>query len=249
MSAGANVNAKVLTARIGYEFTLDDLRLSMLCTNAVMQQIADAFQFRVFGVATPQATFGPVPNALPAGAVFQLGTWIMPGDSQPVPIRFLNIELQRIVVDVAGPSSALDGVYQRLREVVAATSAPDGSPIIGEPLRTLRFSELSVTLPFALDSILTPGVRALLIRYLPNAETSDSVTLTPSLEIRGYSDKAPFSGAPAAGDGYTITLSPRASISPDQHVIYSGAPLETEQHIRFINEFVSLLSPSAPKEG
>lgn len=247
MSTG--VNAKVLTARIGYEFTLDDLRLSMLCMNAIMQQIADTFKFRAFGVATPQATFGPVPNALPAGAVFQLGTWVIPDNSQIVPIRFLNIELQRIVIDVAGPSSALGAIYQRLREVVAATSAPDGSPIIGEPLRTLRFSELSVTLPFALDSILTPGVRALLTRYLPNAEMSDSVTLTPSLDVRGFSDKAPFSGALTSGDGFTITLSPRASISPDQHVIYSGAPLETEQHIRFINELVSLLSPSALKEG
>jgi len=249
MSMGASVSVKVLTARIGYEFTLDDLRLSMLCTNAIMQQIADAFQFRMFGVATPQATFGPVPNSLPAGAVFQLGTWVIPDNSQIVPIRFLNIELQRIVIDAAGPSSVLDGIYNRLREAVSPITAPDGSPIIGEPSHTLHFSELSITLPFGLDSILTPSVRTLLTRYLPNAETSDSVTLTPSLEVRGHSDREPFSGALAAGDGYTITLSPRASISPDQHVVYSGAPLETEQHIQFINELVALLSPTVPKEG
>ena len=47
------IDAKVLTARVGYEFTLDDLRLSMLCTNPVVQHIVDAFQFRAFGVTTP----------------------------------------------------------------------------------------------------------------------------------------------------------------------------------------------------
>jgi hypothetical protein len=248
MSAEASV--KVLTARVGYEFTLDDLRLSMLSTNAVMQQIADAFQFRAFGVATPPPTFGPVPNALPAGAVFQLGTWNMEHDSQVVPIRFLNIELQRIVIDVAGPSSALHDIYQRLREVVAATTAPDGSPIIGEPLRTLRLSELSVTLPVALDNILAPGVRALLTNYLPDlttAEKSAGVTLASSLEARRLPDETPFSGTLAAGDGHTLSLSPRASTVPGQHVIYSGAPLETERHMRFINELVALLSPAADR--
>lgn len=246
MSAGTNV--KVLTARIGYEFTLDDLRLSMLCTNAIMQQIADTFKFRAFGVATPQATFGPVPNALPAGAVFQLGTWAIPDNSQTVPIRFLNIELQRIVIDVAGPSSALSAIYQRLHEVVSSVTAPDGSPIIGKPVRTLHFSELSITLPIALDSILAPEVRALLTQYLPIGRDDDNASLAPSFQVRRISDLSPFSGSLEAGDGYTLTLSPRASISPDQRVVYSGAPLETERHIRFINELVALLSPSALQE-
>ena len=101
MSAGADV--KVLTSRIGHEFTLDDLRLIMLSANAVMQNIVEAFQFRALAITTPQATFGPVPTTLPAGLVFQTGSWISPVDSQIIPIRFLHVELQRIVIDIAGP--------------------------------------------------------------------------------------------------------------------------------------------------
>ena len=101
-------------------------------------------------------------------------------------------------------------------------SAPDGFPIIGEPSRTLHFSELSITSPVPLESILAPGLRELLIRYVPNSE---GIILAPSFQVRSMPDDAPYSGDAALSDGYTLSLSPRASIAPGQHVIYSGAPL------------------------
>ncbi len=238
------INVKVLTARVGYEFALDDLRLTMLTTNPVIQHIAEAFQFKGAAITTPPATFGPVQNTLPAGVVMQGGIMVLPEDGQIVPIRFLHIEPQRIIIDVGGPSSVLDGAYDRLREAVSSITAPDGSPIIGDPTRILYFSELSFIAPGLLDGVFAPGVRALMTRYLLVDKQENGMTLSPSLQVQALSSSATYTGDVTLGDGHTLSLSPRAGTTRDQGVIYSSAPLETKQHIGFINELVSLLSPA-----
>ena len=232
---------KIISARRGYEFRLDDLRLTMLCTEPVIRHIANSLQFKAAAVATPPAIFGPVQNTMPAGVVFQVGMWLLP-DSQIVPIRFLNIEPQRIVIDVAGPSVALDGIYGSIRDAVSPITAPDGSPIIGEPVRVLEYSELSIQMAKPLESILAPGVRKLIAQNIPQADWGEDMVLAPSLQLRSLRSDQEFNGDITPGDGHTFTLSLRASTTPDQHTLFSSAPLDTDRHITFAHALAQVLT-------
>ena len=49
----------------------------------------------------------------PPGVVFYLGVWIHQ-EEQIIPIRFINFEQNCIVIDVAGPTEAIDGIADRL---------------------------------------------------------------------------------------------------------------------------------------
>src|SRR5258708_28360188 len=97
---------KLLTSRRAYEFRPDDLRISMLSTKPVQEQIQQLFQFQTAMMGTPIATFGDVPVTYPPGFVFDMGVWISQ-DKQIIPIRFLHFEQSRIVIDVALPASAI----------------------------------------------------------------------------------------------------------------------------------------------
>jgi hypothetical protein len=215
----------------------------MLCTEPVIHHIQGALNFQAVAITTPPATFGPVPNTLPPGVVYQGGFWVMPDDAQMVPIRFLHFEPQRIVIDVAGPSTALEGIYQRIREEVSPITAPDGHPIIGTPVRVLRVSELSVPIPIELAAILSPGLGELITRYLPGADRGEGRTLAPTLQVRSVPSDQPYPGDAPSMDGHTFSISTRTSTTPDQHDLFSTAPLETEKHIQLVNELVALLSP------
>lgn len=235
---------RILTARKGYEFRLDDLRLTMLCTEPILRAIAEALGFKGVAVTTPPATFGPVQATLPAGAVFQLGTWLTP-DAQMVPIRFLHIEPQRIVIDVAGPSSAVDATYQRLRAIVSEMTAPDGYPILGEPVRVLSFSELSFHLPVSPAAIFAPQVRELFTRAFPQAEPAEETILVPSLQVQALPASQEYTGDVSVADGRTFSLALRASTKPSEHALFSGAPLDTDSHQAFVASLQSALTQNA----
>ena len=223
---------------------LDDLRLTMLCTEPVLRAIAEAFGFKGVAVTTPPATFRQLQATLPAGAVFQLGTLVVT-DDQMVPIRFLHIEPQRIVIDVAGPSSAVDAMYQRLRAIVSDITAPDGNPILGEPVRVLNFSELSYQLPVSLAAIFVPEVREVLTRAFPEAEPSEETLLVPSLQVQALPASQEYTGDVTVADGRTFSLALRASTKPMEHALFSSAPLDTDSHQAFVASLQSALTQSA----
>jgi hypothetical protein len=238
---------RILTARVGYEFRLDDLRLTMLSTRPVINSIAAAFQFKASAIATPPASFGPVQATLPAGVVFQSGMWI-DSESQIVPIRLLHIEPQRIVIDVAGPSSALDGVYARLLEAVSPITAPDGSPIIGKPTRILRFSELSFDLPASLDKLFSPALRTLIDQYSAIAGKDRAFVILPSLHWQLLPPGQEYTGEMTVADGRTFSLALRAGTTPEEGVYFSAAPLDTTTHIELVHQLMNSLSSDSQQE-
>lgn len=145
---------KILAARRAYDFRTDDLRLTILSVAQIHQQIQQYFGFQVVQVATPLQTFGPIPNTIPPGVVFDYGMTQTP-DEVPTPLRFLHFEPNRVVIDVAGPSSAIDWTFQQLRSILAEVRAPDGSATIGEPLRTRDYSEINVRYGFGLQEMVS----------------------------------------------------------------------------------------------
>src|SRR5579884_729070 len=103
---------KLLASRRAYEFSPDALRLTTLSIELVQQQLRQLFSFQSSTVGSPIPTFGVVPASYPPGAVFNLGVWIY-HEEQIVPIRFMHFEQNRIVIDVAGPSTAIDEIAER----------------------------------------------------------------------------------------------------------------------------------------
>src|SRR5712692_3054382 len=156
---------KILTSRRAYEYGADSIRLSMLSIPVIQQQIQQLLGFQSSVVGTPIPTFGEVPTVYPPGVVFNLGAWIHE-ETLIVPIRFLHLERNRIVIDVAGPTTAIDGIADRLFHFLSGLHAADGSPIVGEPESVLDYSEITAQFPFPLDAIFSKPLRRLLSKLM-----------------------------------------------------------------------------------
>lgn len=226
---------KVLSSRRAYEFRQDDIRLTTLSTRLVQQQFQELFQFQTSAMGQPAPTFGDVPATYPPGFVFDMGVWLIP-DGQLVPIRFLHFEQRRIVIDVAGPSSAITGIFERVRHFFADLHAPDGSPVIGEPERILEYSEITARYPFALDALIAEPFRKLLRMHLSDNSQGDNGVMIPSFSVQTYPENKELAGVPSANDVGALTFTLRSGTQPQEHIYFSGAPLDSETHLSYLEE-------------
>lgn len=225
---------KVLSSRRAYEFRQDDIRLTTLSTKLVQQQFQELFHFQTSAMGQPAPTFGDVPATYPPGFVFDMGTWLV-SDDQLVPIRFLHFEQRRIVIDVAGPSSAITDIYERIKQFFEDLHAPDGSPVIGEPERILEYSEITARYPFALDALIAEPFRKLLTVHLPDSSKGDGVMI-PSFSVRICPSDKELAGVPSANDVGSLTFTLRSGTQPQEHIYFSGAPLDSETHLSYLQE-------------
>lgn len=231
---------KILSSRRAYEFYQDDLRLSVLSTKPVQQQFQELFRFQTSAMGSPSPTFGDVPTTYPPGFVFDMGAWISP-DEQLVPIRFLHFEQRRIVIDVAGPSSSIVAIFEKVREFFSDLHAPDGSPIIGEPERMLDYSEITARFPFSLDALLAEPFRKLLQGVFPERnDTNNEMIPTFSVQINP-ADKE-YAGIPSLQDVYSLSFALRAGTKPQDHVYFSNAPFDSETHLAYLRELEKTLT-------
>src|SRR6266700_7860827 len=199
---------KILTSRRAYEFHIDDLRLSALSTRLAQEQIQNLFQFQTAMMGSPAPTFGDVPATYPPGFVFDIGVWISP-DQQLVPIRFLHFEQRRIVIDVAGPSSAITAIFDRVREFFSVLHAPDGSPVVGEPERILDYSEITVQYPFSLDVMIAEPFRKILNTALSENRNTSNLMI-PTFSVQFYPAEQELAHVPSINDIHALTLALRA---------------------------------------
>jgi len=231
---------KILSSRRAYEFHQDDLRLSVLSMKPVQQQFQELFRFQTSAMGSPSPTFGDVPATYPPGFVFDMGVWISP-DEQLVPIRLLHFEQRRVVIDVAGPSSSIAAIFEKVREFFSDLHAPDGSPVIGKPERILDYSEITVRFPFSLDSLIAEPFRKLLQEVFPERnDTNNEMIPTFSVQINP-ADKE-YAGIPSLQDVHSLSFALRAGTKPQDHVYFSGAPLDSEAHLRYLNELEKTLT-------
>jgi hypothetical protein len=226
-------DTKIITARRAYEFRRDDLRISMLSLAEVRQQIQQTFAFQIAEIAPPAPTFGPVQGTLPPGVVFDFGTTRTPGDYAATPIRFLHFEPTRIVVDVAGPSSAIDYTFQQLREILNETPAPDGTSSIGDPERVRNYSEITVHFDFDLEDLIG-GPFLKLAKETFGGQDLEILPLGFKFRAMDPSDEA------RAGEIGTFAFSRgnqleyRAETSPKDRIYFSVTELPTDQHLAWL---------------
>jgi hypothetical protein len=227
---------KILASRRAYEFRVDDLRLTAFCSSPVSQRIHQHFTFNNVAWAAPPPVFGPVPETYPPGAVFQFGQVMTP--SGLVPIRFINIEATRIVIDLAGPSSYIASVYEQLIELCAAVPLASGDPIIGTPTRQLEQSEL-VAEGGQITGWLNPRLTSVLQHYVDPAHflvPSVRVAPTETIDLEYQADLLHHP---------RFVLEPRGGIAPREGVLFSSAPLDSERHSLYLGEVIAALRDDA----
>ena len=231
---------KILTSRRAYEFSPDALRLSSVSIQPVQQQIQQLFRFQSSVIGTPMQTFGEVPTTFPPGIVFNLGAWIHQ-EEHIVPIRFLHFEQNRIIIDVAGPTAAIDGIADRLFHYLSGLQAADGSPVVGEPERVLDYSEITAQFPYQLDAIFSKPVRRLLSKTIGIGAADKSMTIIPNLAIQAFHTGEVLAAVPSANDPHAFTFTLRPGTRPEEHIYFSGAPLRSEAHLAYLDELVTSL--------
>ncbi len=231
---------KLLASRRAYEFRPDDLRLSTLSIKPVQEQIQRLFQFQTAVMGSPMPTFGEVPATYPPGFVFNMGTWISE-DKQIIPIRLLHFEQRRIVIDVAGPSSAITAIYEHLRHFLSELQAPDGSPIVGEPERVLDHTVISAQFSFSLEAMFAPPLRKLFARAISANASSEEFASVSTIVTQKHPAGQEIARLANPEDSYALTLGLRAGTRPEEHIYLSSAPLDSEAHLSFLNELEVLL--------
>jgi hypothetical protein len=191
----------------------------MICTDAVMQTIGNAFGFQEREVTAPPQIFGPVDEQFPPGALFSTGQLVIP-DQPLVPIRGLSIEPRRVVIDVAGHTEAADAVYSHLLLVLSNYL---GNNPLGEPDERRDASDLVVRMDFASVDLLRPTVGQQLLK----AAGSDHVALTYAAQPWRSSDYE----AMHPGEWQPYILQPRAGAPLGDRLYFSSAPLTSSEHL------------------
>lgn len=231
-------NIKILSSRRSYEFRPDDLRLTTLSVKPVQEQIQQFFQFQSSALGTPMQTFGEVPVTYPPGYVFNMGVFLSQ-EKQIVPIRFLHFEPNRIVIDVAGPSSAIDSIAERLFQLFGDLQAADGTPVFGEPTRLLNYSEISAQFSVSLNALFAPHIGELFTKIFNKEASSEELVMMPSLMLQAFARDEQYE---VVLDPHSFSLTSRAGTNVDEHIYYSIAPLDSEEHLSYLRALEEALT-------
>jgi len=227
----------ILSSSRAYEFPPDRIRLTVMALPSVGTAVQEAFQFQVAGMAVPPSTFGPVSPTFPPGAIFQLG--VLAGEDGPQRhIREVYVEPRRVVISVAGPSSEIDRVWTRLRQVLDRFSAGEGAPILGDPERVRDFSELTVRLDVLPQALVAPALVSAAEEAAGERDGQAKWVLVPALHSILWPEDAEYPGdypGNSIGPRNVWTLSLRAgSLVGAGREFYSAAPLDSDTHLAYL---------------
>lgn len=225
-------DVRILGAARSYEFKPDGIALASICARSVGQMINSAFQFSMGGIAGPPATFGPVPDTTPPGAVFQEGT--MEGDSSATPIDCLHVEARRIVIRVVGESSRIDGCYNKLVGLLGDVATGGGGPVLSTPDNVLNYSELSVRLSFRAVRLVAPRFRTA-VREASKEAAKAKIEFFPLVGGMVDVPNAEYPGDLSPGPWQRWVLAPRQGTKMSERTFFSAAPLDTQQHLRYLD--------------
>ncbi len=229
----------ILSAERSYEYRIDAIKLTMLGIAEVRQTIQETFGFQLGQIGRPMPTFGDVPTTLPPGIVFNFGRVPNP-DGTVTPIRLIHFESQRIVINIAGPSSAIDVVFERLTSLTESLRMPDGSPVVGEPSRIREYSELSFEAGATLEGAFHPQFASIARQALAIEGKREKRVLVPRIGFHLMDPDETYHGL-IAPDPELLQLDLRASTRVGERIIFSEAPLDTDTHIMYLREVVAFL--------
>lgn len=237
----------ILTSRTAYEYAADEIRLSLICQQSVIDYLKERFNFQAAEVAMPPESFGPVAQTLPPGLILANGGFTE-GEGMLIPIRAILIDSRRVVVDVAGPTTIAQTVFDHIGDGLAGLRAPDDRPVLGQPRRSRTYSELTVR-SSGISRLLTdaPIQRALRKHLSPETvwgnDVPASVDPIVSIRMKGIPGGTEYPGAGSTPDAATFMLDVRGGSTLDEALIYSIAPLDTDSHLTMLTELERHGSP------
>lgn len=234
---------RILSARRAYEFAPDELRLTVLSNASFVQHFQEAFDFGEAAIDRPSPTFGSVPATSPPGLVFVYGS-VTVGSGLAVPIRYIHFEAQRLVIDIAGPSEAIASVYMAIRTMLAETKAPDGYPVLGEPVQMLDYSDIVAQLDVSPSAMLNVEIGQLIAEASGESADGHAMIAVPRLEIHVRPTDAPFRPTPPHRQ-FRLTLRPGTTLAERRFL--SGAPLDTTAHIAMLQGLERVLGGGAKR--
>lgn len=217
----------IITARRAYLFPVDAIRLTTLSTAGTPDVIQQYFGFKAAAIGTPQATFGEVPVTMPPGLVFNLGS-VQSSEGVPTPIRFIHFEPQRVVIDVAGPSSVIDEVYEQLRNLLSGVRTSDGSPVIGDPTDSTDYSEITARLGFAFSELVNESVLAVARQMFVSDE--EGVEALPTTLMFHVGDPSLAVDEPGRGQALQLRVGTRV----DERMYFSVVGLPTDENLAWL---------------
>lgn len=231
---------KIFNASRAYEYRMDDIRLTVLSLPEIIERIRQTFGFQSAEVDTPPSLFGPVPRTFPPGLVFDIG--VLADAEIPTPIRYLHIEQRRVVIGVAGPSSAIDEVFRQLNEAVADVLSPDGTPALGMPIATQDHSDIRIQLPFAPEALIAEPMRAAFAGMLGSLRAGQDLTIVPRVLVSIEAPEQEYQPAESV-PRYAASLELRPETNIQDRIYYSQAPLDTDRHLAFLREIADAGEP------
>jgi hypothetical protein len=237
-------DVRLLTARRAYEFRPDDLALATLQLAQTRDKIQAAFSFQAANNGVVPGLFGPTTIQLgQQGIVFQNGTLVV--SDRPTPIRLMQIEPTRIVIDVMASSSVIDSVFEHLVGALGDVRTADDHAVIGDPLRIRDFSELSGRFRFSLKDLFPPSVFEAFRRGLGN----EAGTPVPAIFFESLPEGQPYGGIPDVQSTTIVRFAPRAGYKPEDQVYYSGALVNTDAHLKYLQGLeAAIVGDWLPKE-
>ena len=231
---------RILSARRAYEFAPDELRLTLLSNASFIDHFQETFSFAEAVIHHPPETFGAVPATMPPGLVFEHGVMELT-EGNPTPIRRIHFEAQRLVIDIAGPSSSIDHIYSAIRQMLVDVRAPDGSPALGEPRRqVLDYSEMVARLNMGPAAMLSTAMCQLFVDASGHeAETGEWIAV-PRWEMHVQPTDSEY-GPSTVPPHRTFRLALRPGTRPSEQRFFSGAPLDTDAHLAMLGRLETLL--------
>jgi hypothetical protein len=225
----AEPSLKVIVARRSYEFPPDELRLSLITTQPVMDVIRTTFSFGSVQIGSPMPTISEIPRTIPPGLVLDNGHIVVEA-GQVIPIRFIHFEARRVIIDVAGPSTAIDAIYAILRQILEGLQAADGSPAMGELGAVIDYSEFTFHAGASSMNFLAPKLTKAITEHIDNTFDS-SLVLVPSIRVTAQAPSEEYPGALNPwGERPLFVLEHRAGTKPEEGILFSAASLDTEAH-------------------
>lgn len=228
------IHPAVLSARRAYVYPVDGIRLSVLCTTVIQDELRRAFSFQAATVAPPPQIFGELPPTSPPGLVLEVGE--LKGGHDVVPIRAMMFNARQVIVDVAAPSNSIERVKQKLDRVIARFKAPDGQPVLSAASGSLDQSDMVFEADFPLSIGLSPDVWQALTSIVPSDQTPVGGLLLRGVHGNSFSDIR-----------MAYSLEPRADTNLSDHRWFSSTPLDTQEHTTYLNRLVAALTSSRIK--
>lgn len=207
-------------------------RPDLIPFNAMRSATGREFLNKLFGFATfgEDATVGDI--------AFQNGHSLAGEPQQAIPIRVLQINERRLIVEVAGSSDDAKSVYEQVMQAIQGYSGKQGLLEL-EPVAFTEETSCVVTLESDLSRLMPPAITASLEERLREASAPEGTRaevsgIAFSVSLRFFDHDPRFRNAGITLAEKRLSLETRVNTAFSDRVFFVISPTDSETHLRLI---------------